>query len=187
METKTNNNDLLIKLSAKKEEALKKALTKLAEMQEEAEFMADQIDKIEGDKENLETENADLTDENEFLAQQIAEKMEEVIDKSTDPVTTEAIPEDKKDALIDIVGQALDDDLAGALSDEIDMAEDEGAFDGSKLASIMTGLLASYASKADNKPMGGFITKKATKASTGNSAEDKFIAKATSVLDELGL
>ena len=187
MEKNENNNSLLIKLSAKKEEALEVSLKKLAEMQDEAEFMATQIDKIDGEKESIETENAELTDENEFLAQQIAEKIEEVVDKSTDPVTTEAIPEDKKDALIDVVGRALDEELAGSLSDAIDVAEDDGAFDGSKLASIMTGLLTSYASRADNKPMGDFITKKANKTLTGGSVEAKFYDKATTILDNLGL
>jgi len=178
-----SDNAFLIKLAQKREEALDMALKKIAELTEEGAFMADEIGKLDGEKSALENQNKELTSDNEALAAEVANKVEEVVTASTDPVTTDSIDESMKEALVDMVGTALDQDLAGTLQDAISTAEDEQNLDGTKLASIMTSILSTYASQVNRNPMGNTITKSASK-SNGTHGLSKLESKMHGALDK---
>lgn len=153
-------NKTTSELLQKQSRALNIALTKLAELAAEAEVLADGL-------EEAQSENTKLTEE-------VGEKTEALAEKAVDPGTTEAISEASKDLLIEAVA-TIDPELADALNDEIDLAEEgEEGLTGDKIASAVVSIFESLGEKEKNKPLysdSGTSRKTASKKS-GNHWED---------------
>ena len=121
------------KLIKKQAHALELLQVKIAELEEEASILAGAAQGLDEEK------NA--------LAEEIAEKTEKLTEMATSEGTSDSVDDEAKELLIDTVAK-IDPELADALADEIEGAEDsEEGLTAPKLASIVVSTLNSYSAK----------------------------------------
>ena len=141
-----------------REAQLKKALLKIAELEE--------------DNKDLASAAADLKDENDDLKDQVENTVGAEVDAATDPDSAQAVSDDTVDKIIDAVADA-DPSLADSLQSAVDDSADE---DGNVPEDKMASLVVDVIKELSNNQSTGRIRKKASFSTTrSNNVWEKMI------------